>query len=252
MKKVLFGLMCVMILFIITGCGLSSGEKQKRENYYAQAKENAVNYIENKYGFTPKIEATKCTFDNSDNFSSSCNEEIIVNAKYNNKSFKVIIDGSKQTKLGIDNYQYDEIVNDLIKIINKDFGTSYKYQFYYGSYYGNKNGNDEGLIDTYYDGNNLFEIMENSYLRGVVEYIDGDNFENLQDRLTSTNYSILKKLYIVNYDSLDSYKKVSTHDYNILGGTLTGYFEDDFYDNSDYLKDVIVLYYKDIKYYNFK
>lgn len=248
MKKIIYSGMCLLLLLIITGCGLSDEEKQKREEYFAQAKENTIKYIESKYGFTPEIGTAKCTFDNSDNFSSSCNEEIIVNAKYNNKWFEVVIDGSQQTEQGIDNYQYDLITNDLIKLINNDFGTPYKYQFYYGSY----SGDIEGLVDIYYDGNNLQEVMQKAYLQGVVEYIDGNNFENLQNKLTSPNYSILKKLYVVNYKTLDSYKKVPTHEYCVLCSSGGSYFEEYFYDNSDYLKDVIVLFYKDVKYYNFK
>lgn len=247
MKKIIYSGMCLLLLLIITGCGLSDEEKQKREEYSAQAKENTIKYIESKYGFTPEIGTTKCTFDNSDSFSSSCNEEIIVNAKYNNKWFEVVIDGSQQTEQGIDNYQYDLITNDLIKLINNDFGTSYKYQFYYGSY----SGDIEGLIDIYYDGNNLQEIMQKTYLQGVVKYIDGNNFENLQNKLTSINYSIFKKLYVVNYKSLNSYKKVSKNDYCVLCSSGGSYFEEYFYDDANYLKDVTVLYYGDVKFYDF-
>lgn len=247
MKKVLFSLVCIMMLIIFTGCGLSNEEKQKREEYFAQAKENAVKYIQSKYGFTPEIGTAKCTFNNSDNFSNSCNEEIIVDAKYNNKWFEVVIDGSQQTEKGIDNYQSDLITKDLIKLINNDLGISYKYKFYYGSY----SGDIEGLIDIYYDGNNLQEVMQKAYLQGVVEYIDGNNFENLQNKLTSSNYTLFKKLYVVNYKSLDSYKKVPTHEYCVLCSSGGSYFEEYFYDNSEYLKDVIVLFYKNVNYYKF-
>lgn len=247
MKKIMLNILLILGIVCLTGCGLSNEEKQKREEYSAQAKENAIKYIENKYGFTPEIGTTKYTFDNSDNFCSSCNKEIIVNAKYNNKWFEVIIDGSQQTEKGIDNYQYDLIKNDLIKFINNDFGTSYKYQFYYGPY----SSDIEGLIDIYYDGSNLQEIMEKAYLQGVVEYIDGNNFEDLQNKLTSSNYSIFKKLYVVNYKSLDLYKKAPTHEYGVLYSSGGSYFEEYFYDNSEYLKDVIVLFHKNIKYYDF-
>ena len=193
MKKIIYSVIYLLLLIAITGCGISNEEKQKRDKYFSQAKENAIKYVESKYGFTPEIGSTKCTFNNTDHFSSSCNKEIIVNAKYNKKWFKVIIDGSQQTEKGIDNYQYDLITKDLIKFINNDFGTSYKYKFYYGSY----SGDIEGLIDIYYDGNNLQEVMENTYLRGVVEYIDCENFKILQNKLTLSNYSVFKKLYIV-------------------------------------------------------
>ena len=60
--------------------------KNDPQNYHTREFfKNTIKYIKSKYGFTPQIGTAKCTFDNSDNFSSSCNEKIIVNAKYNNK-----------------------------------------------------------------------------------------------------------------------------------------------------------------------
>ena len=245
-KKILLGSLCgIIVLSFITGCGIyDKEEKEKRNKYFAQAKENASNYIENKYGFSAEIGTTKCTFDNSDNFASNCNEEIIVNAKYNGKWFKVYIDGSKSTMIGKDNYQYDEISNDLANLFNNTFGVPYKYKFYYGY-------DDIGVIDTYYNGNNLNEVIETNYLRGIVEYISKPNFNNLQNTLTNSDYSIFLKLYIINYNSMDSYKKVSTHDYGLLHSSGTAYFEDEFYENEEYLKEVLVLHYGNVKYYSF-
>ena len=71
----MYSVIYLLLLLVITGCTLSNEEKQKREEYFAQAKENTIKYIKSKYGFTPQIGTAKCTFDNSDNFSSSCNEK---------------------------------------------------------------------------------------------------------------------------------------------------------------------------------
>lgn len=241
MKKVLFSLVCIMMLIIVTGCGLSNEEKQKRENYFTQAKENAINYVQNKYGFKPEIGTAKCTFDNSDTFANNCNEEIIVNVGYNNKWFEVLINGSYQTIEGSDNYQYDQISKDIINLITSDFGAPYKYKVYYGY-------EDEGIIDTYYTGSNLSEIIQNNYVMSVVEYINKESLESVEYKLKSSKYSGFNSLYIVNYKSLDSYNKTSTHTYNIQGS----YMEEDFYENSDYLKDAITSVYGETKYYNFK
>ena len=240
MKKMIYSIICLLLLIVITGCAFSNEEKQKRENYFTQAKENAVNYVQNKYGFKPEVGTAKCTFVNSDSFASNCNEEIIVTVGYNDKWFKVLINGSYETIEGSDNYQYDQISKDIINLIRSDFGAPYKYQVYYGY-------EAEGIIETYYNGNNLSEIIEKNYVMSVVEYINRESLESLEYKLKSSKYSRYSELYIVNYKSLDSYKKTSTHTYNIKGS----YMEEDFYENSDYLKDVITSGYGKTKYYNF-
>ena len=245
MKKIIYSIVCLLLLLVITGCGLSEEEKQKRESYFSQAKENAVKYIQSKYGFTPEIGTTKCTFDNSDNFSSSCNEEIIVNAKYNDKWFEVLIDGSNSTNKGYDNYQFEQISKDILDIISNDFGMPYKYNFYYGYDYHEY----EGMIDTYYSGNNLKEIIGTKYFGAILKYVDEDNFENLQTRLENTKYSIFNRLYIINYKSLKSYKKNVKDNYCFFCSPYSNF---DFSEQKEDLKDVIVLYYDGIEYYDFK
>lgn len=245
MKKILFGLVCVMLLIIITGCATSKEEKEKRNRYFAQAKENAVDYVEQKYGFTPDdIGTAKCTFDNSDNFSSSCNEMVIVNVQYKDKWFKVYIDGSIQTNKGYDNYQYDDISSDLIKLLSSEYGTPNNFKFYYGY-------DDTGIIDTYYNGTNLEEIFNNKDLRAFIGYINKDNFKSLQSKLSNSKYDLFSKLYIVNYNSSRSYKKIKDNDLGILTGYGYGYFDDIFYENEEYLRDITVLYYDDVKFYDF-
>lgn len=245
MKKIIYNVICLLLLLVITGCGLSDEEKQKREEYFAQAKENAVKYIEDKYGFTPEIGTAKCTFDNSDNFASSCNEEIIVNAKYNDKWFEVLIDGSNSTNKGYDNYQLEEISKDILDIISNDFGMPYEYNFYYGYDYHEY----EGMIDTYYNGNNLQEIIGTKYFGAILKYVDEDNFEILQTRLENANYSIFNRLYIINYKSLKSYKKNVKETYCFFCSPYSNF---DFSEHKEDLKDVIVLYYDGIEYYDFK
>ena len=241
MKKTLTKIFCIAVLLsCLTGCFESKEEKQKRQSYYDQAKENTISYIQKKYGFTPEAGTTKCTFDNSDNFSNNCTGMILVNAKYNDKSFEVLIDGTNSTESGIDNYQYEQISREIVDLITSDYGVPYKYQLYYG--YDNK-----GLIAQYYDGNNLSDVMRDNYLRLVAEYIDSGFSEVNKESLKLSKFSIFHRLYIVNYKSLNTYKKIKNHNYNITGS----YIENEFYDNSEYLKNVITLNVRDVKYYDF-
>lgn len=241
MKKTFVQILCLtVLLFCLTGCFVSSEEKQKRQVYYDQAKENTISYIQKKYGFIPEVGTTKCAFDNSDNFSSNCTGMILVNAKYNDKWFEVLIDGTNYTESGVDNYQYEQISREIVDLITSDYGSPYKYQLYYGYY-------NKGLVSQYYDGNNLSDVMRDNYLRLVAEYIDYDFSEVNKESLKLSKYSIFHRLYIVNYKSLNTYKKVNNHNYNITGS----YIENEFYDNSEYLKNVITLNVRDVKYYDF-
>ena len=250
-RKIILSLVCMLfVLTLLTGCATSKEEKEKRNKYFKQAKENAISYIEQKYGFTPTIKNAKCTFDNSDNFSSNCNETIRVIAEYNNRNFEILIDGSTTSGIGADNYQYEDIANDLIKILSSDYNTPNNYKFYYGY-------DDLGIINAYYNGTNLEEIFNNKdlksdeYLQAFIGYINKDNFENLQNKLNNSKYNIFSKLYIINYNSSKSYKKMKDNNLCILCSTGGGYFEDYFNENKEYLKDVTVLYHGDVKFYDF-
>ena len=153
-KTFLFSLLFVSLILVLSGCFETKEEKVKRKEYSKQASTNAVNYVKNKYGFTPKVVSTNCTFDSSDMFLSNCNDTTNVILEYNGKKFHVFIDGSKESTEGKDNYQYDEIVNDLLEAIKKDINVEpYKYNIFYGY------GDVEGLIDI------MMEIIWVKYLK---------------------------------------------------------------------------------------
>ena len=242
MKKIISIVFIIIICFSLTGCFESKAEKQKRKEYFAQAEKNAIKYIENKYDFTPKIISKKCTFNNSDNFSSNCNETIQLIAKdKNKKTFTILINGSKETDEGSDNYEKDKIEKDIINELKEDFGEPYKYQIMYGN-------ENENIISKKYDGN-LDEVLEKANVKIILEYIDIDNLEDKQNILKTSEY--LKKynrVYILNYKSKKAYKKTKKHTYNITGS----YLESEFENNKNNLKDVLVLDYSNIHYYNYE
>lgn len=247
MKKIIFSFICLLMIMLITGCGITKEEKQKRQAYYAQAEKNAIKYIEKKYGFTPEIKRTECTF--GPDFDLSCNDEIMVYANYKEKSFRIMIDGSKQTEEGIDNYQYDEITKDLLAVVEKYFGKSHKYQIEYG-----KKEDYQGLTDIYYNGSNLFEITDSPYCTVLAEYINGDNFKIQKDKLELDERSLFYRLTIINHKSLSSYKKIKKNGWELERVPNSGELESYIKDNSKYLKEVIVIskYDNRNEYHNFQ
>ena len=87
-----------------------------------------------------------------------------------------------------------------------------------------------------------YHLVDNYYEQALMKYIT--EFNDLRVKLdTHMSSSDIK----VDYESLNSYKKTSTHTYNIKGS----YLEEYFYENSDYIKDVITSVYGKTKYYNF-
>ena len=175
---------------------------------------------------------------------------MLVYANYNNKEFRVFIDSTNDTIDGVDDYQYEEILNDIKRMINNDFGTPTNSNIIFGELSDYIVKNNYGFVKEYYTGNNLKNVIDNNdvFLKALVEYINIDNLNNKKYILESDNYKLFLKLYIVNYKSERDYNNSKDHEYNINGS----YFESRFYDNSDKLKDVLTYLAGDIKYYNFK
>ena len=234
MKKKIILFINVVLVFILTGC-LSQEEKSKREIYYNQAKINAINYIEKKYGFTPEYISAKCS--DPGKFGIDCNETIFVHMKHDQKEFDVLIDGDKETNQAQDNYQNDEIVEDLTKeIINETGITPFNSSI-------EKRLKNYNVINTYYDKTNLSEILEKHYFEILFEYVDEKEFKNniIPNKLKRLDE--YGKLVFVNYNSLDSYNDAKSH------GTWVE--EDHLKENAMYIDNAILITNGEIKEYNF-
>ena len=89
------------------------------------AKENAINYIEDKYNFTPEIVSAEAIIDvDYTMLSSSINGSADIVMKHNGKKFNVEISGEEKTKEGYDDYQYDLIYNDILDLLTKELGNA--------------------------------------------------------------------------------------------------------------------------------
>ncbi len=233
-------------------CGCYTKEDKEFEKIYKkQAKENAINYIENKYGFTPKFISAHCLKMSNDIYTNTCNgNHMSVQLEYNNKIFYVDIIGNEVSIEGKDNYQSEEIVASLMKLL-PDSNNIYIYRLYYREY-----GNDVNItnginlsVNTYYDGNNLSDVLKDVKLLGVFEYVNHDRFENMKNNLISS-YPMFEKMFIINFKSIADYNAADTMGYN-LSGTYNK-TEEIINDNSPYIKDAILKDYDRVHYYNFE
>lgn len=195
MKKIII---IVVFCLFLTGCFESKEEKEKKQRYINQAKINAINYVEEKYGFKPKIRSSKAltsTASASGGINLSYyNGEVELEMIYNNKSFLVRINGDIVTANGRDNYQKDLINNSILELAKKTFGKNpEKYMIY----------RDE-MIDKYYDGNNLASVINRYSTYFYLSYCNYDlsSYKNV-DLFNEMNM----KVYVYNFRNLNVLNK---------------------------------------------
>ena len=118
-SSILAALFCVCLL---AACGYSSEEKQQMSSYEKNAKANAVKYIEDKYGFTPKVlDATALKVDSGPvpDFSPAASGRVKVSMRYGDTVFCVNISGEENMTDGRDDYQREEIVDAFKKELSE-------------------------------------------------------------------------------------------------------------------------------------
>lgn len=247
MRKTILSLMILSTIVLISGCGYSNEEKKYMKELEKKASENAINYIQEKYGFSASIISTKVEKVDTDSvpdFSPDPTGNIFVYLSYNDKKFEVYISGKEETVDGMDNYQYDEILNDTIKYVNEKTNlVPYKSLIYYGYYYDDRNHN--GLIKEFYTKSNLEQIIDNNHFKILVEYINSSNLEYLK---SNEVFNSLKKtkIILVNFNSKEDYDIADTRGYNLTGT----YHDDDFIQNALYIESAYAIDYGETYYYD--
>lgn len=238
MKKIF--LILIMVL-LITGCRYTKEEKETIEQYKTQVKENAISYIKEKYNISSEVISLEVELEDTDpipNITPDPTGNVYVKMKSNNKEFYVYITGKESSIIGKDNYQYNEIVNDLLNLIQKDTNiTPYNYQVIYGF---EDSFKYPGLIDIYYDGTNLYDVIHfnDRYDQGLyvnLNYIGNNNLENIAFNNSS---QIINKGYIslMNFSSIDNY-----NNFNKESGITKIYYGYSFSDADKQFIDNILL-----------
>ena len=226
-SKILFFLV-IIISLICFGCG------GKEASYKRTGKKLAQTYIKDKYGFDGEIvDVSLGTKDYAVNFWTTYSGKVFVKMKHNDREFTVYTDAEKKKSQCYDNYQLPEIKAAIKSIITNHAGKEPAgFNFYYGEFLGTID-KDNGLINDYFDGNNLDELFKKDITRimSIIEFtgdIDLNKFNDL--RLSNTSN---EKLLFVNYKNPDAMKKTTTHTYYILEKSQSHYL----YENSAYIKE---------------
>lgn len=122
-NKYILGMFTFLFMLLATGCGYTEEEKALMKLYDANAKVNAVSYIEDKYGFTPTIVNTNVLKVNTGpvpDFTPPPSGRVEVKMRYEGTDFTVNISGEDQEINGSDDYQKDKITNDFKERLGKE------------------------------------------------------------------------------------------------------------------------------------
>ena len=110
-RKAVYWILLALIMVTVTGCGYTLEEKREMKRYEKQGRENAKNYIREKYGIDAKITEINC-----EKYSSSpvpdfpfSHRKCIRENEVQGGRFFVAISGQKKNTDGLDNYQFQEI-----------------------------------------------------------------------------------------------------------------------------------------------
>ncbi len=140
--------------------------KHQHKVQFAQASDNAVRYIEDKYGFDAEI--LGMTNDRYSWSFSEYSDEMELKMKYGDREFYVYADRTGESFECWDDYQSEDIYSAAAEFMNKELpgGSILKMGLHSpGNYY-------YQLFDTYYDGTNIDEVLKSC--SGHIEMVFAD------------------------------------------------------------------------------
>ena len=234
-RNIVYYLLIVLIMAVLTGCGYTQEEKTEMKRYEKQGRENAENYIKEKYGIDAEVTILNCEKYNSGpmpDFFPSPTGNVFVRMNDQGEDFSVFISGESKTTEGIDNYQFQQISTAFSQELDEITG------FYaesvvvcYGEY---ETVNDEknGMIHTFYDGGNLAEILQDESARAVVSYVN-----QAVDQIPVSEISRVTgvdTILFVAYESREAYQTVQQPCYNLAGWPIENGIEDQLYQINGY------------------
>jgi len=248
MRKIFLIIVLLSIVLPISGCVYSREEIKYMKQLEKQASENAINYIQEKYGFSASVISTEVQKRNPapiPDLTPDPTGKVFVNLKYNDKAFEVYISGEDSTTDGFDNYQYDKITNDILKLIEtKTNIKSYSNSIYYGKIL-KENNKHNGLIKELYD-NNIYDVIQNNYFYIRLEYINESNLEYIKTNNLLNDFDE-EEIVLVNYRSLDSYNKALSENKYLF----QFFSEDSLKENAVNIKNAYLINRDVNKYYKF-
>ena len=229
-RKAVYWLFLALIMVTVTGCGYTLEEKREMKRYEKQGRENAKNYIREKYGIDAKITEINCEKYSSSpvpDFFPSPTGNVFVKMKYKGADFLVAISGQKKNMDGLDNYQFQEIATAFAQEMYNITGLHAESAYVCYGEYGTVKDEKNGMIHTFYDGENLAEVLQKESARAVVSYANQD-VEQIPVSQISQKTGV-DTILLTDYESREAYQTVRCPYYNLAGWSIENGIENQLY-----------------------
>ena len=229
-RKAVYWILLALIMVTVTGCGYTLEEKREMKRYEKQGRENAKNYIREKYGIDAKITEINCEKYSSSpvpDFFPSPTGNVFVKMKYKGADFLVAISGQKKNTDGLDNYQFQEIATAFAQEMYNITGLHAESAYVCYGEYGTVKDEKNGMIHTFYDGENLAEVLQKESARAVVSYADQD-VEQIHVSQISQKTGV-DTILLTDYESREAYQTVRCPYYNLAGWPIENGIENQLY-----------------------
>ena len=229
-RKAVYWLFLALIMVTVTGCGYTLEEKREMKRYEKQGRENAKNYIREKYGIDAKITEINCEKYISSpvpDFFPSPTGNVFVKMKYKGADFLVAISGQKKNTDGLDNYQFQEIATAFAQEMYNITGLHAESAYVCYGEYGTVKDEKNGMIHTFYDGENLAEVLQKESARAVVSYANQD-VEQIPVSQISQKTGV-DTILLTDYESREAYQTVRCPYYNLAGWPIENGIENQLY-----------------------
>lgn len=229
-RKAVYWILLALIMVTVTGCGYTLEEKREMKRYEKQGRGNAKNYISEKYGIDAKITEINCEKYSSSpvpDFFPSPTGNVFVKMKYKGADFLVAISGQKKNTDGLDNYQFQEIATAFAQEMYNITGLHAESDYVCYGEYGTVKDEKNGMIHTFYDGENLAEVLQKESARAVVSYANQD-VEQIPVSQISQKTGV-DTILLTDYESREAYQTVRCPYYNLAGWPIENGIENQLY-----------------------
>lgn len=229
-RKAVYWILLALIMVTVTGCGYTLEEKREMKRYEKQGRENAKNYIREKYGIDAKITEINCEKYSSSpvpDFFPAPTGNVFVKMKYEGADFLVAISGQKKNTDGLDNYQFQEIATAFAQEMYNITGLHAESAYVCYGEYGTVKDEKNGMIHTFYDGENLAEVLQKESARAVVSYANQD-VEQIPVSQISQKTGV-DTILLTDYESREAYQTVRCPYYNLAGWSIENGIENQLY-----------------------
>lgn len=231
-KGICKGLVFLLILCSVpalSACGYTAEEKALMAAYEKQGKENAQNYIEDKYGFQAKVTSVTCQKVDSSpipDFSPAPSGGVFVDMEQEGKAFRVYVTGEEASAEGYDNYQADSIKQAIKEAATNIAGEVVGMQLCYGRFCELDSYKNYGMVSTYFDGSNLREVLGNAdYNRAIISTV-GQRLDVIENGMLTDSFGENVYYALVDYENRECYEVADDKSFNLTGYPIVYQIED--------------------------